>query len=860
MFEEVEFCGTFRSYQQKILDGAKSYLDDGKINVVAAPGSGKTILGLELIRRLGAPCLIFSPTTTIRDQWGRRFYENFKGADKDFISYDLHAPKAITSVTYQALYSAMDGVKCEDGDEKDSSDVDIAEVIKSAGIGTVCLDEAHHLQNEWQRALEKFVAAFEGKVKIISLTATPPYDANAGEWKRYTDVCGEIDEEIFVPELVKQGTLCPHQDYIYFNFPTEREAREFDDYKRRVKEALDELGQSKLLKEACSALNMRAADLNGWLDGESAAVEACLRLFIQYKSEPDKRLCKFLGVKRTGGFGIKKAETSVNFIAFKDGLLSEEERAGVAEIFKRHSLFERGKIALDLNDKLKRRLISSVGKLDAVAKIAKFESKVMGEKLRLLALTDYIRRESAAGIGKEEKFDSLSVVSVFETIRKNCPYPCGAVSGSLVILPVKCAESMAYYGVKFGYKQIEGTSYAQFDIAGGNRDKVSVIGKLFESGEICALVGTKSLLGEGWDSPCINTLILASFVGSFMLSNQMRGRAIRTDKNNPDKTADIWHLVTVQPDGESDEINSFDFEVLERRFDCFVAPSYSFDRIENGIGRITVLQPPYDKNGIERINKKTLEIARDRDELKRRWASSLAISDKTFRLAEVPADRQMPRFTFYNISQIFLLCSLLSSVLGLLCYAFFTIAEVYVNVLLALVGAVAVFFLGDFLIGLLNVKFLKHSNPKKSIEHMCNCVLYTLKDMKKITSDCKTEVTSNDIGTIINVKLEGATVREQKLFTETVSDLFSPIENPRYVLIPRGMLGYDYNSALACPPIFGNNKENATLFADNLKKTAGRLKVVYARGKNAHKFLKKCRKRAYITRNSQNIEDCLVNY
>ena len=61
------------------------------------------------------------------------------------------------------------------------------------------------------------------------------------------------------------------------------------------------------------------------------------------------------------------------------------------------------------------------------------------------------------------------------------------------------------------------------------------------------LVGTKSLLGEGWDSPCINSLILASFVGSFMLSNQMRGRAIRIFKDDPNKVSNIWHLVTLEP-------------------------------------------------------------------------------------------------------------------------------------------------------------------------------------------------------------------------------------------------------------------------------------------------------------------------
>ena len=36
-----------------------------------------------------------------------------------------------------------------------------------------------------------------------------------------------------------------------------------------------------------------------------------------------------------------------------------------------------------------------------------------------------------------------------------------------------------------------------------------MITMLFEKGEIEILIGTKSLLGEGWDSPCINALIMA---------------------------------------------------------------------------------------------------------------------------------------------------------------------------------------------------------------------------------------------------------------------------------------------------------------------------------------------------------------
>ena len=108
-FKKINFKWQFRSYQQTVLDNADKHLKDGKIHIVAAPGSGKTILGLELIKRLNAPALILSPSVTIRQQWGERFCEAFlpenENAD-DYISYSLLNPKLLTSITYQALHAA----------------------------------------------------------------------------------------------------------------------------------------------------------------------------------------------------------------------------------------------------------------------------------------------------------------------------------------------------------------------------------------------------------------------------------------------------------------------------------------------------------------------------------------------------------------------------------------------------------------------------------------------------------------------------------------------------------------------------------------------------------------------------------
>lgn len=71
----LQFKGVWRNYQDRVLANSPKYLADRKLHIVAAPGSGKTTLGIGLIRRLGAPCLILSPSITIRQQWLERITE-----------------------------------------------------------------------------------------------------------------------------------------------------------------------------------------------------------------------------------------------------------------------------------------------------------------------------------------------------------------------------------------------------------------------------------------------------------------------------------------------------------------------------------------------------------------------------------------------------------------------------------------------------------------------------------------------------------------------------------------------------------------------------------------------------------------
>lgn len=873
MFENIKFNGTFRSYQQKILDGADEYLADGKINIVAAPGSGKTILGLELIRRLGKPCLILSPTTTIRQQWGERFTGSFCGDGQDvdlnsLLSFDLKNPKPITSITYQALYSASAKVKClSDEEEIDNTSVDIFKLIEDCKIGTLCLDEAHHLQNEWQKALEEFISRLGGKCTVISLTATPPYDASGGEWKRYISVCGEIDEEIFVPELVKTKTLCPHQDYIYFSYPDQSEEKLLEDYRGRVLQALEELKDSPALKSACKNLDLRTADINGWIgDGTDKLVAVC-GLFKFAHLECDKQLLKQLNFKKSKEFDLERAEFAINFLLSEDKLLFDNEREELKQIFASRSLTERGKVALQISDKLKKCIIASAGKLKSIAHICNQESNNLGKELRLLILTDYIKKESLSCVGTDKEFNSISLISVFETARRACTLPIAALSGTLVILPVACSEGLKKRGVQFTYKKLADEAYAEFNFKGGNRDKVNIVGGLFERGEVNVLVGTKSLLGEGWDSPCVNALILASFVGSFMLSNQMRGRAIRVDKNNPEKTANIWHLCTLEPpdmseltqksglSSDKNNIKSADFEMLKRRFDCFVGPDYDGDKISSGIERISTIRPPFDIAGVERINAETCaRAAASRKTLKDEWEAAMQNCVEMHYQSVLPKDRKYPAFTIYDIGFSLLILLIASIGVWLICAGTITAFGSTDNPWLKSSGAIIVIICWFSYLALIGQNFIKHLTPKSSLKTINKCLVATLKELHLISSQSRLKVETDKKRHNISIELTNATLRDQKTFQTALCEMYSPIANPRYIILPKRRLGgYDYKRALACPAILGAKQEYAQAFAKKLKRATGRVEVVYTRTEKGRAFIKKCKRRAFVYHSSADI-------
>lgn len=835
----LKFKYTWRKYQARVLENTKEYVADGKVHIVAAPGSGKTTLGIELIARMQENALVLAPSVTIREQWKERIVDGFlcEGLNPDdYISQDLKQPKAITIATYQALHSAM-------------THFDIVETLKANKVGLMCLDECHHLRSEWWKALEELKTKM-GSLKVIALTATPPYDSNATMWNRYMNMCGEIDEEIAIPELVKEGSLCPHQDYVYFNYPTEEEMAEIAKFKVRSKEAYDKMMGDSAFAEVIQSHKGLSDSVSAEELLDNPNYFASILIYLQAKNIafPD-HLKRLLGTRRLPGMNQGWMELLLQGFLYDDAEsynCNEEYRKDVMDYLKAEGVIEKRKISFTTTPSLEKLLTTSKGKCKSIRDIVAHEYQSTGKDLRLLVLTDYIREEYEKNLGTSEDVTSLGVIPFFEQLRRSVGQETdirlAVLCGTIVIIPAEAKEALlAAVGDsgKITFSAVGNLSesdYVKVNAIGDSHFLTGAVTEVFSQGHMQVLIGTKSLLGEGWDSPCINSLILASFVGSFMLSNQMRGRAIRVFKQNPEKTSNIWHLVCLSPgQGKEDaEENSEDFALLKRRMEHFLGLHYVDDIIENGMERMSVIQEPFDENHVAQINQQMLELSGHRAELKDRWNRSLTLHHKMDIVEETEvAESSVPKTVFRE------------KLTGLI----WTVAAFVALIVLrkgseAIGLATSIFTYGMIAAGLYLLKqipkLIQLCSAKKRLYAFGKGIRKALVAMNFIEgSDSRVKVDKQGLE-YHAVYLSGGTGRDKTLFTQCVKEFFGEIENQRYLLVSAKKIRGQYDF-YAVPECFAKRKEDATLFYECVKPYMGKFDLVYTRNEKGRKVLMEAR-------------------
>lgn len=856
----LKFKGTWRKYQARVLENSGRYLADGKIHIVAAPGSGKTTLGIELIGRIGEPALVLAPSITIREQWIDRIASGFllEGLKpEDYLSQDLKDPRAITVITYQALHSAMNRYRgrLEEEEEKgsdeeargevvDYSEFDLIKAMQENHIGTLCLDECHHLRSEWWKALEEFKGKL-GAAKVIALTATPPYDSTPAMWKRYMDMCGDIDEEISIPELVKEGSLCPHQDFVYFNYPTEEEMQEVKAFTERSRAKQQELMQDEEFAKAIST--------HGGLTGEISDDElldnpdnlAALLIFLQAKKLPfPERLQRLLGQKRLPDMTPQWMEILLQAFCYGDisaYKCTEEYREKVISGLKENGLLEKKKVMLSANPSIEKMLTNSKGKCNSIREIVKHEYTSAGKELRMLVLTDYIRREYENSLGGEQaELNVLGVLPFFEQLRREHAgmddLRLGVLCGTIVIIPAEAKEALVEAVGDSGvirFKKVGNLpeeDYLKVEAQGDAHFLTSAVTNVFTQGHMQVLIGTKSLLGEGWDSPCINSLILASFVGSFMLSNQMRGRAIRVFKDKPEKTSNIWHLVCLPAKETKDGQNevSEDFSLLQRRMEHFLGLHYTENIIASGMNRLSIISESYTEAHVAEMNQQMLELSSQRASLKERWMKALMAYKNMTIVEETEIEETcIPKTVFRD--------SLRDVALAALGLIPLLIASIMCSGFLGFLAKIAL--VGDALLLLLKIpKLMRLSTAEKRLKKIGEGIQKAMMRQGLFEDPSgKVAVESNGI-TRQSIYLAGGTQRDTESFSQCVKEFFGVVDNQRYLLVKTGKLKGE-EGFYCVPEAFGKRKEDAESFYQNIRAYVGDYQLVYTRNEAGRKVL-----------------------
>lgn len=881
--ETMAFRKSWRTYQSHLLDRLDRYLDDKRLHLVAAPGSGKTVLGLEVIRRVSEPTLVLAPTITIRDQWVDRLIDLFlaPGNGKPpWVSTDLRTPAFLTVVTYQALHA----VCCSETEEPPTTSeenrasnnhvempanfeeenhvsrgqVAIPQFLVDAKFKALVLDEAHHLRAEWWRVLTTVAEQLDNPT-IIALTATPPYDVSPFEWQRYEDLCGPVDTEVSVPELVQAGDLCPHQDYVYFSTPTQQEQKVLSDFRASVDAFVVRIRANKAFNEALLR--------HPWFFSPDQHTEEILddpeylSSMVVYLNavghDIPTGVLNTLGLshKRIPALELEWLEVLLSHCLYSDTNNFHEIESVLKVI--RHELLqigavERRKVKLrDPSDHLKL-LTTSVTKLKSVEEIVRLESGSFADSLRCVILTDFIRKAELPGSSDEiPLFEDIGIVPVFESLRRAAvpDVRLGVLSGSLVIIPSSAEPILKQAAAELGIhphclsisKLANDSSYSSVEIRGEYyRGSVRLITSIFEQGGITVLVGTKSLLGEGWDAPCINALVLASFVGSFVLSNQMRGRAIRVDSSQPQKTANIWHLVCVEPGvfGPGD-----DYELLVRRCSAFVGVSATAPVIENGTERLGLGHAPFTRDQLAQINAQTCKRALDRPGLRQQWRDALkagSIKQMTDGL-KVP-DESLPRGFVLSNTIAALLIQAAYIFVAMLEYGGRALGRVrttqdFWSFAATLFGIAAIVSLPWSFIALW--RLIRHGTPERSVKQIGRAVLEALEyegSIDQHAGDFRVYADRNQDGTVF-CWIGGGTGKEQATFLRALREILSPIDNPRYLLARRKTWRVFREDYFAVPEVLARKKEFAEIFAQRWKKLVGPVQLVFTRTPEGRKTL-----------------------
>ncbi len=700
---ELSFTGTWRGYQQLALDAFEADRAGGlSTHIVAPPGSGKTLLGMEIIRRIGGHALVLVPNTAVQQQW-LRTARGF-GAPPD--SRRPTRSAGIACLTYQALCQLDDpaaavraeaerrwaagrasttgtsaaaaareaagwtgeaaarqqrevtrimaAVKREIARNPDSGA--FAELLgtgararieqlRANGVTTVVLDECHHLASMWGYVVRAALTRLSD-AHVIGLTATPPGELSSEENELYTALLGPVDFTVPTPALVRDSALAPYQELAWLTRPLDSETAWLAEHDLRFTELITSLHEPSAI----------AANLPDWVIGrlrhrgrgpdEAAEISwtsfqrahpALARAGARFLSSGDLELPA--GVPRGEGYReppdledwlVLLADYALNCLAADARPEAAARYAQLAAALRAlgFTLTRQG-IRRGASD-IDRLLTNSAAKTMALADVLSCEYDARGPRLRGLVLTD-TERAVAPGRGLADVLPAdagsapAAVLALAADPRTSALRPLLVTGRGLRCHPADADALLAALRTAAGSGlngwQAEPGSLVRLTAAGPDwqpRRWVELATSIFTAGATRVLIGTRAMLGEGWDAPCINCLVDLSTATTAVSVQQSRGRALRLDPADPEKIASNWDIVCVAPELTR---GTGDYQRFVRKHLHVFAPSED-GAIEAGPSHVHPalgpFAPPADTQ-FDQINQSMSDRTADRAQARERW-------------------------------------------------------------------------------------------------------------------------------------------------------------------------------------------------------------------------------------------------
>jgi superfamily II DNA or RNA helicase len=716
---ELAFDGTWRRYQELALEAFENDRKAGerRTHIMCPPGSGKTLLGMELVRRLGSRALVLVPNTAVQAQWLRT--AGVFGAPASLAAADPTAP--IACLTYQALCQLDDPAtalgdlaeqrwatdraratatpvsevrsdaagwtgeaaarrkrelaritaslkkeiaKAEHGDQRFSDLLSAGarqrlEALRSGGVRTVVLDECHHLASMWGYVVRAAVSEL-GDVHVVGLTATPPEALTTQENELYGSLLGPIDFSVPTPALVRERALAPFQELAWLTRPLDAEHAWLAEHDLRFTELITTLHEEsedvislpgwvigRIRNRTRNEAEDAAVSWPGFERQHPALARACARFLASGGLELPPEVPRGEGYREPPDLDdwlVLLEDYALRGLAADSSDAAAARYAGVAAGLRAlgFTLTRQG-IRRGASD-VDRLLMSSAAKSVALADVVGCEFDARGVQLRALVLTDTelatVAAGSLAGVLRPEAGSAPEAVRALAADARTAPLRPLLVSGR----GLRCAEQDADAllaaltaaaeatgaagagnpaGTAVGVLRAEptGGGLVRLTTDGGTwqpRVWVELATRVFTAGTTRVLVGTRALLGEGWDAPCVNCLIDLSSAATAMSVVQSRGRALRLDPADPEKIASNWDIVCVAPELTR---GTSDYERFVRKHRHLFAPSED-GAIEAGPSHVhPALSPfaPPPASAFAEINNEMTRRACGHEQARDRW-------------------------------------------------------------------------------------------------------------------------------------------------------------------------------------------------------------------------------------------------